>query len=700
MSTDPYKYFRIEAREMVERLSHGALDLEKGRGDKDLIARLLRYAHTLKGAARVVSQGRIAEISHAIEETLAPYREDPTRISSSDIAQLLSQIDAMAALLPALDSTPIPKASEVSKTSEVCARGTEGPPAAPAEPSEDRFEYIRVDVSEIDDLLRRIADLRVHLSSLGRQVKAVEHVSQLSSGLVAQQREESKAGALRRIDHQVSAGPEEIDNSLRTVHRALAASLDRTERELGRVYEQASEMRLVPVSSIFGVLERSVRDASETLGKRAEFVATGGDTRLGAHALGLLRNALIHLVRNAVAHGIENADQRVAAGKDPTGRVELRVQRRGDQAVFTCSDDGRGIELDRARQVLSARGLVTPAEARELTPDAAMGMLLRGGISTKQRITELSGRGIGLDVVRETVAMLKGSTSAKTEPRRGTAIEISVPVSIESIQVLHVEVGGDAIAVPFQAVRRVMRLADSDVASSASGEAVVCDGQVVPLAPLAGFLHRESSVVARGRRANAVVLDTGAGAMAVRVDRLLGRERVVVHCLPEMLGPVPGVLGAFLDGEGDPRLVLDPAGLLPMAYAGAQAAPPAAPSVKPPLLVIDDSLTTRMLEQGILEAAGYDVDTAASGEEALQKAHRRSYGAFIVDVEMPGMDGFQFIEAAQADFRLSRVPSIVVTSRDSDRDHARGDRLGTKAYIVKSRFDEKVLLQTIREIVG
>jgi two-component system chemotaxis sensor kinase CheA len=175
---------------------------------------------------------------------------------------------------------------------------------------------------------------------------------------------------------------------------------------------------------------------------------------------------------------------------------------------------------------------------------------------------------------------------------------------------------------------------------------------------------------------------------------------VVVRTLPAALGAVPTVAGAFFDSEGDPQLVLDPAGIVEMIRSGDTRLAPAALPVRPPVLVIDDSLTTRMLEQGILEAAGYEVDTAASGEEALQKARQRRYGVFIVDVEMPGISGFQFVEAARADARLSQVPAIVVTSRDAEQDRVEGQRVGAKAYIVKSRFDEALLLGTIRSLIG
>ncbi len=645
MSKDPYQYFRTEARELVDALTHGALDLEKGQGGAELVSRLLRAAHTLKGAARIVKLTKVSELSHAIEEVLAPGRDDPSRLSAADAAKVLPLLDSITAELAVLD--------------------------APAKTAggEERSQGVYVEMAAMDAMLGHLGQLRMHLSSLERQAANV----------------------------LASAGKPDVSvGALRGACDALAAATDHSQRQLDQLHEQAGEMRLVSVHGLFASLELVARDAADALGKRVEFCPTGGQTRLDAHSLRLLGVALAHLVRNAVAHGIESPARRAEIGKAATGVVRLDVQRRGDRAVFTCADDGAGLDLDRVREALVKRGLLVPADAGELLAEEALDMLLSGGISTTPRVTEISGRGLGLDVVRDTVAALKGYVAARTQQGRGLEIEISVPVSIESLEVLTAQVGATFISFPLRSVRRAVRLGEGDIVRSAEGESIICDGRTIPFLPLARILGLP--VAGRQNSLSAVVLEDSSGTAVVGVDHLLGRQRVVLHALPEILGSLPAVAGAFFDGEGDPRLVLEPAGLIARIRAG-QAAD-VAPAVKPPLLVIDDSLTTRMLEHGILETAGYEVETASSGEDALRKAAHRRYGVFIVDVEMPGMNGFEFIEAAQRDSRLAQVPAIVVTSRDSQDDIARGRRVGAVAYIVKSRFDEGLLLRTIRELVG
>jgi two-component system chemotaxis sensor kinase CheA len=312
-------------------------------------------------------------------------------------------------------------------------------------------------------------------------------------------------------------------------------------------------------------------------------------------------------------------------------------------------------------------------------------------------VSQLAGRGIGLEAVRETVVALNGTMSAWTEPGRGTRIELSLPVSIESQEVMHLRMSDAVVSIPHHRVRHAVRLRPGDIARSPVGETVLWNGHGVPFVSLARLLRLGSSPAVAPL--SAVVVESGSRTAALGVERLGSTDRVVVRSLPDILGAVPMIGGAFIDRDGLPRLVLSVDGVIDAIASGQTHAPEIVARRRPPLLVIDDSLTTRMLEQGILETAGYEVDAASSGEEALEKARERHYGLFIVDLEMPGMDGFAFIRTARSDPTLQSIPSIVLTSRDSVEDRARGTQAGARAYIVKSAFDEAVFLRTVRELV-
>ena len=331
--------------------------------------------------------------------------------------------------------------------------------------------------------------------------------------------------------------------------------------------------------------------------------------------------------------------------------------------------------------------------------DEVLMLALENGVTTTDEVTDVSGRGVGLDVLRATVAELKGDVKLTSQPGRGTTVELSVPVSLSSIVALAIEVDGMTFSVPLDSVQRSVRLASGDIARFADHDSVVVDGAVIPFLPLASVVGGEPREPQRSW--SAVVVQAGARSAAIGADRLVGTSSIVLRPLPKAAGLVPLAAGVSLDADGNPRLVLDPRGLVDAALAG-RASGRSASSVKPraPVLVVDDSLTTRMLEQSILESAGYAVDLATSAEEGFVRAREAPHCLFLVDVEMPGIDGFEFVSRTRADPVLGAVPAILVSSRDGEADRRRGEEVGAKAYIVKGEFDQESFLRTVRQLIG
>jgi two-component system chemotaxis sensor kinase CheA len=641
MGKDPYKYFRIEARELLEGLSQGILQIDRGDVAPDVVTRLLRLAHTLKGAARVVRQPAIAELAHAAEDILVRHRESGEPLSRQHVGELLGLVDRITALVDALD---------------VAGDEVKAPRRAGAD---EPIETMRVDVHEMDAMLRSVTEARARLAALRSTIDGM---------------------------HDLREGA------------TLRAEIDRVESELTEIHGAAHRLRLIPAHTIFPSLDRAAYDAAQALDVRVEVVSVGGDIRLDASVLMSLRDALMHVVRNAVSHGIEAPSERQAAGKASAGRVQLNIERRGSRVAFVCHDDGRGIDLEAVRRAAVARGLVTADDARSLTDDRVIELLYGGGLTTSARVTELSGRGIGLDVVRATTARLKGTMSIRSRAGRGTTVEIHVPISIAGLPGLVVEAGGARAAIPLDAVRRALRENAGELVRSADGDAIVVDGAAIPFLRLDRALRRDAP---NDRRSwSVLVIEYENRKAAVAVDRLLDPADMVVHPLPEAIDADPIVAGAFLDGEGRPILVLSPEGLVASAGTGRAEIVDAAPPARAPILVVDDSLTTRMLEQSILESAGYEVELAVSAEDALAKARARRYSLFIVDVEMPGMSGVEFVAETRADATLREIPAILVTSRGAPEDRKRGEQAGARGYIVKSEFDQRKLLQTIRALIA
>jgi two-component system chemotaxis sensor kinase CheA len=688
VARDPYEYFRVEAREILDGLGRGVLQIEKG-APPDVAAGLLRLAHTLKGAARVVRQKTIAEHAHAIEEALAPLREPGAVVARPRIDQVLKLLDSIAVEVSALGST-----AEEPTAPEPQARTA----------FEDALRTIRADVAEVDALLDGVAEATVHLRSLRRTTSSIEQARRLAD-LLVEQVAPSRLADVGRVataasSARVRALSDELQTAMSGVEQALTRAIEQADRELQDVRDAAERLRLLPVDALFTSLERVTRDAAQALGKEATFAASGGDIRIEGRVLSVVQGALIQLVRNAVAHGIESPADRARAAKPPSGRIELGVVRRGNLVTFSCRDDGMGIDLDAVRRVAERRGVLSPG-AGPRAAEELLDLLLKGGLTTAGVVTEASGRGIGLDVVREAAVRLGGNVTVETTRGRGTTLALVVPLSLSSMDALLVETSEIAAAIPLDAVRRTLRLTSSDITRSAEGDSIVYEGKVIPFVPLARSLAARTASARAAGGQTAVVVAGATALAAVGVSRLRGIANVVVRPLPALAPAAALVAGATLDADGTPQLVLDAAGLVADAARGGRSLPtPDASQAPAPILVIDDSLTTRMMEQSILESAGYEVELATSAEEGLEKARRSRYALFLVDVEMPGMDGFSFVERTRAAPDLRHVPAILVTSRSAPEDKRRGEEAGASGYIVKGDFNQNELLATIRRLVG
>jgi len=680
MATDPYKYFRIEARELLDGLTEGVLELEKGTAERDRIGSMLRLAHTLKGAARVVKQPAMAELAHSIEDVLSPYREDVRPVPKEQARKMLQALDQVGAGLAAL--TPPPEGSA---------------PVAARPAPEEALETVRVEVEEVQVLLGSLAEAGAELAGIEHEIEEVKR-AKLTASLLVQQlssRDELRSGA---FSGRVRTLAEQLLDSLQRSDRRLGEGVERMARQFNQARELADRMRLLPSASIFASLARVARDAAVTLGKQVQFEPAGGDIRLDAHVLTIMRDALVQLVRNAVAHGIESQERRAAASKPPGGRVEIKIERRGNRVSFQCHDDGAGMDLAAIRRAAVQKGVVSAANAQGLDLRAAVDLLLRGGLSTTRRVDEISGRGIGLDIVRAAVARLKGEISVDTAPGHGTAVEIAVPVSLTTVLSLTVAAEGVMASLPLDCVRQTLRFDSQQIARCGARESIAYGGKPVPFRRLSSMLGGPEPPSAARERGAVVVVASGQDLAAIGVDRLIGTGTVLVRALPVLAPAAKVVNGATLDNEGTPRLFLDPAGLVEAAQQGdGPLHSPATPGL--PLLVIDDSLTTRMVEQSILESAGYAVELATSAEEALEMALAHRHSLFLVDVEMPGMDGFEFVSRTRADPILRDTPAILVTSRESPEDRRRGRESGARAHIVKSEFDQNDFLKTIQQLV-
>ena len=464
--------------------------------------------------------------------------------------------------------------------------------------------------------------------------------------------------------------------------------------------EQIYQVRMLPFAEACGGLERAIRDLARSSGKDVALVLRGADVEVDRSVLENLKAPLLHLVRNAVDHGIERPDERRAAGKPVRATITVSAALRGDRVEVVVADDGRGFDVDRIRTKLRAKGISVPEDEREVARLAFL-----PGISTAAMVTDVSGRGVGLDVVQNGIESLHGSVDVTFRAGAGTSFALTVPLTLTTIRCVLVAAGGSTYAVATTSVAQFLRFRRGDVRSVAGREVLLLGESPIPVASLAETLGQPRPVaVPPGDKTSAVILTAGEQKVAFVVDQFLTEQEVLVKSLGTRLRRMRHLTGATLLATGQVALVLNAASVIrtaqgqtPRRFVSDADQPVRQQRWR--LLVVEDSLTTRTLMKSILEAAGYEISVAVDGEQAWRLLGEKPVDLVVTDVEMPRMDGFQLTAAIRGAEPLAELPVVLVTSRGSDADKRRGIEVGANAYLVKSGFDQENLLQTIRQLL-
>ena len=443
------------------------------------------------------------------------------------------------------------------------------------------------------------------------------------------------------------------------------------------------QMRTLPLSSITGSFPRAVRDLAADQGKEADLTISGADTQLDRVILDGISESIGHLLRNAVAHGLETPAEREQAGKPPRGQVELRGDQRGSRVAIEVSDDGRGV----AGKLLTARnGDGNLADT-----------LAQAGFSTADEVTDVSGRGVGLDAVKSHVESLGGVLEVASEPGQGTTVTMLLPLTLALMRVLVFLRGDETFGLPLTSVDEAITV--NDTLSLAGRAAIDVRGRSVALADLAEVLGAPASEP--GRNSHAMIVASSDRRVALLCDRIVEEQEVVIKALGPLLAGVPGYLGAAIVAEGRIALILDPATVTKAAGRLRPTETPRTQATRPTVLVVDDQFTVRELQRSILESAGYDVKTARDGREALSTINSDpGVGLVVTDVQMPEMDGIELLRAIRDNRERSSLPVVMVTAQGSDEDRQRGLEAGADAYIAKDQFDQRALVETVERLLA
>lgn len=679
----PARLVRLFLEELDERLSafdSDLLALEANPPEperSDILQRLFRGAHSLKGAAASVDALAVSVLCQRLEDTLAALRDGTLVADAALIESLFAASDALREAGRKLETGAPPAAPHALDV----AVQLEAPPQRSPEPARAAHDYtMRVDAERVDTLLEQSSDLQVaqhRLRELHRDLTAAGDI--LLAAL--RRRPDEELRAVRRALDRAAA---ELRDDSRLLHKTA------TDIEAG-----LREIRTLPFGSALEGLDRVVRDTAKATGKRAVLEVEGADVGIDRAILERLRDPLVHLIRNAIDHGIEPPQTRQARGKPPAGTIRLAARPKGGQLEVTVGDDGGGFDLAALRRRAHERGIaLDPAD------DVARAAFLPG-LSTAESVTSLSGRGVGLDVVRTEVEALGGTVNVTSTPGAGTQFLFALPLTLTSIRSVLFSIGGQAFGIGVTAIDRIVRL-DAERASTVEGRPVLLLGDgPVPLIPLRAVLGLDEALEDE-HDGIAIVVRNRNRTVALSVDALLDELQVNYRTLGPRLLALPHVAGASIAADGSIVLVLRSSTVIEAALAAARTLRahvpvPATPEAAAPkrVLLVDDSITTRALERSILEAAGFDVMTAADGSAAWQLLNEFPVDLVVSDVDMPSMDGFALVEAIRGSAAMHELPVILVTARENDADRRRGLDAGADAYIVKSSFRQEELLDAI-----
>jgi two-component system sensor histidine kinase and response regulator WspE len=735
-----FDLFRMEAEEQVRVLQTGLIELESGAATGSTLESLMRAAHSIKGAARIVGLDAIVYLTHVLEDRFVAAQRGQA-IQSGEIDRMLTATDWLVRLQAvseaetpawfeansaAIESFAESFAEEASAAAQT-TRAPESPefhlpvqpPSVPnaaepepePEPEEDIFaaqapekrrggrqRNIRIDTESFDQLLSLSSETLVASRTLAgfgaefeRRARAIARAVQTAGDPEAAA--PLRASANREIDRQTAA---------LTTHVAEFETVVRgNERIAEDLYRSVLSGRLRPFSDGIASAARLVRDTARDLGKAVRLEILGENTRVDRDILERLDAPISHLITNAIDHGIESPAQRAAAGKPSEALVRIHARHENGRLVITVQDDGRGIHSDDLRNRIVARNLVSRETAEGLSDAELLEFLFLPGFSTRDAVNSVSGRGVGLNIVQAMVQEAGGSAVVHSQPGLGTTFRLTLPIARSVLKVIRIQVEGEFYAVPLVRIDSVAHLepayTEPDSKETAAAPSVEVGANRVPVTQLSTLLGLSNRPLPMG--VIPLLLCQG---VAFAVDRLVDEMEIPVRQLDARLGKIPGVSAASLDEYGLPLLILDVEDLVQTALGrpASNGAETGGHSAAPHILIVDDSHTVREMERRLLVRSGYQVTSAQNGQEAWNLLRLNDYDLLISDVDMPQMNGIELVTKVRENPRLARLPVIILSYKDREEDRRRGLDAGADFYLTKGDFKNENFRQAVIDLIG
>jgi len=690
--------FVTEARDLTAFLSKAIVQLEQDPTNDAALPEIKRAAHTLKGSARMLKFKNVSAAAHRAEDLFIDLMDGKTAVSTEFIDHLLRLVEFMTRAVedvganrdePAvpdglLEGTP--SATAPSTAFAVAAPAPSVEPSPDPSPTPKDEDTMRIPVADLARLLDDLGEARL-------DQRVIEVLTQ----------EASSKG--RRLLATIDGTSTLLHNQLIELTNHLQRLEERQYHAAGTVrslFEQTERLRMVPLGDLFERFLVPVREAARSRGKRVVLDVTGGDMGLDKQIVDQLYGPMLHLLNNAVDHGIEAATVREQTGKPPTGRLTITARPLAGSVEITVTDDGHGVDTTRLVERAVERGIISQHGASTMTAHERLQLVFHPGLSSADIITDTSGRGVGMDVVKTVVEKdLKGAVTIATTPGVGTTTTLRLPLSLSSSRLFLVLCAGRTFAIPLSAVLTSLVADPASQIDIGGRRALRHENQFVPVATLASLLslNQHAAVTSLPML---LLLVSGAERLALAVDEIVDEQEMLVRPLPPLIDGLLHVSGVTFGTAGDPIPVLYVPDLMESAHLRTEPIITGSSDVERRhyrVLVVDDSYNTREVQRHILESHGYVVFVAGDGEEALERLAREDVDLVVTDIEMPRMDGFTLVERIRSDEGLRRLPIIILTSRESEGDRARGVDVGANAYIVKRTFDEQKLTATLETLL-
>ncbi len=718
--------FRVQLDECIQTITENLLNLENDISASEqaqVLDEVFRAAHNIKGASRGIGLKHISKLSHCLEDVFTALKNGEITIQKELVKMCLLTLDTLSSLIDIEGQDNVPgqeydklliqmkKAVVGDLPSSKQLKDLQKTPSTTDKASILENEQTDVSIDSIrlpTQRLNRIAALGDELQIVQLQIERLQSEGRKIvdlSGDIKRDWPKSMSDNLSHERRRFIKNTKQIQN-LESICQHIDQNIRKTYSHVKflstNLQDNIHKLRLIPVVTILSPLKRVVWDLAESEKKKVELIIIGGHLEIDRLILEKIRDPLIHLLRNAVDHGIEPPDERIKAGKNKVGKITITITHEGDNVVFTISDDGVGIDIQSIRNKILDMELVSENELDQLSQQDIVEYIFSPGFSSCKKVSEISGRGVGLEVVRSNLQMLKGHATVSFTEQQGSAFLLTIPFTTASEYGIFVECSNQIFAIPAPNIKRVMEITTSDIINLESKQAISIDNKPIVLQKLNELLSLPDEKTDDDYSFYVIILHSGWRQLAVIVSHFINEQDIVIKSFKPPLDQLPNFLGGTIGNDGNVVLVLNIHALLSKDSEGIPIShvPIKDSSIETKkILVVDDSITTRTLEVSILKNHGYSVQSVVCAEEAIEKLKSEHFDLLITDVEMPGMNGFELTREVRTVLELSDLPIIIVTSLSNEEDKQKGLDAKADAYIVKSEFESKELLSTIARLI-